>query len=143
MDKDAEWLRRVNMGIDAYIKANDTNLTAICRGAKLGPTFIRDLRERGRDPSIGNLRKLCAYIGLEMSYVFGGEPLSSEDVAAGITNASIRNMAKEIGDILPEERARLIQSFRAQIAVAMRHPLGKTGRQPKAQKTHRKTLKLV
>lgn len=53
--------------IRALIAANDTNMKAASVGAGLGETFVRDILERDRDPSLERLEKLARHLGSSVS----------------------------------------------------------------------------
>jgi len=62
-----DWRQKLREAMDE----RGLNMKSLSKAAKLGDTYVRDLLEREREPTISNARKLCSALGRSMGSIFG------------------------------------------------------------------------
>lgn len=68
-----DWRHRLQSGIEGR------SWRAVSLAAGLGPGYVFSVLKEGKDPTIGNLAKVCEAAGLSLSYVLFGVDLSRAD----------------------------------------------------------------
>lgn len=73
---DAGWRERLR----DEIAAKGTNMKSLSKAADLGETFVRDILERSRVPSIENAQKICEKLDVSYEAIFGNGGLKGGGV---------------------------------------------------------------
>jgi phage repressor protein C with HTH and peptisase S24 domain len=69
-----DWRERLKRAIER----KQTTMKALSKGAGLGETYVRDILERDRDPSVENAKRLCATLNTSYESIFGEGPLEDQ-----------------------------------------------------------------
>jgi transcriptional regulator with XRE-family HTH domain len=73
-----EWRERLRAIIDDRGWGKATK--QLCKEAGLGETFVRDILEYGKDPSVGKLLKLANKLGVSVAEILEGTPAASHNI---------------------------------------------------------------
>lgn len=108
-----DWRQRV---FDA-VKADGRDRKPICLAAGLNETFLRDLFDRGQNPRVEKLGKLCNELGITLESVFAKHPKSSEDIALEVTKTAIARAAREVLSFPARYQRMILDGMKGQIKV--------------------------
>lgn len=72
---DEKWKER----LAAAITASGKSKRAISLAAGMGPGYVHSILSEGKDPTIENLMKICAEIGVALSYITQGYEMTAAD----------------------------------------------------------------
>lgn len=108
-----DWRQRV---FDA-VKADGRDRKPICLAAGLNETFLRDLFDRGQNPSVEKLGKLCNELGITLESVFAKHPKSSEDIALEVTKTALGRAALEAMSLPAQFQKLILDGMKGQIKV--------------------------
>lgn len=95
---DGAWRRRLSEAIAASGKSQ----REISLAAGMGAGYVNSLFKENKDPTIENLMKVCAVVGVSLSYVLYGYQISAET----------EEILQLLEDASPEERVGLLTLLR-------------------------------